>query len=413
MHIDGDMTVGVFYCHGGSKFLAFDIDDVIDVKVRGIICTLERIGIAKQDIHVEFSGNKGYHVWLFIDGTLPIQRLVQFGKWVIGQMGEYRDRIELRPESEKGKGVKLPFALHLATGQRSHWVDHELNPIKDQIGYFLGIEPMHKDTFAQIIDNALQIADVRTLERRRPDTVDRILAEAERELGHIKPPVKRDSTLHKYAERLIKQGLTDDDLAKGHGRHYAQFFVACHYKELGYTEQQVIELVTEWALEQKRRGMAEATESFIRRDVARNVRQIFKHDLGLYDSAGRPFEVYKSDVIFASQFRNSTARKVLWAMIIWMRIYANDDGTFWMSQRTVQEMTGLSFATVNKWIRRLRDNGVIEIVKEGSYGKRHATVYRIPGLMNNDTDDHGVLITGNSYQDIFDQSYTLALSLVS
>ncbi|MBU9711369.1 TOTE conflict system archaeo-eukaryotic primase domain-containing protein [Evansella tamaricis] len=94
-HIEGDRTIGCFYCGKGSKFLCFDIDDKEPIKTLGIISTLKRIGFPKEHIHVEDSGNKGYHVWLFFDDTLPIEKLVSFGKWVISQLGEYQDGVEL------------------------------------------------------------------------------------------------------------------------------------------------------------------------------------------------------------------------------------------------------------------------------------------------------------------------------
>jgi hypothetical protein len=367
---------------------------------------LRKIGICNDDIHVEFSGSKGYHVWLLIDDTLPIKRLVAFGKWVISQMGDYSDKIELRPESISGKGIRLPMGLHQGSGKWSRWVDHQLQPFADQD--FLSIQPMQKDTLNNIITDALTIREVRTLERRPIGDVDDWLEEADRQLGHIKPPIRHNSALRKYAERLIKSGISEDDLAQGHGRHYAQFFVACLFKENGYDQSDVIEMTTQWALRERASGRSDSNESTIRRDIKKNVRQIFKYDLGLYDSQGRPFEVFKSDVMFTQQFFRANVRRVLWALVIYYRIYGKEDGTFWIAWSDIQLMIGAGPNTVQKYLKMLIDDGTVELVETGKWngGKGKASVYRIPALKDSG-EDEGELVMANTYVELFNNTYSL------
>jgi hypothetical protein len=91
-HFSGDRTVGIFYGgKGGTKFLVFDVDAEGDssaqyIRVNGILSALVRAGIDPTDIHVMFSGLKGYHVQLFFEDMLPINSVVAFGRAILAQL---------------------------------------------------------------------------------------------------------------------------------------------------------------------------------------------------------------------------------------------------------------------------------------------------------------------------------------
>lgn len=88
-HLCGKKTIGIFYCKGASKFLCFDIDDKDELKPRLLISALKEAGIREEDIHLESSGMKGWHIWLFFSQPIQIARLVHFGKLMLERIGAY------------------------------------------------------------------------------------------------------------------------------------------------------------------------------------------------------------------------------------------------------------------------------------------------------------------------------------
>ncbi len=403
-HINGKRTIGCFYCNGGTKFMVFDIDEVDDVRAPAIITILKRLGIKDYDIHLESSGNKGFHIWLFFDQTLPIKKIVDFGHWVISQLGEYASKIELRPESIKGKGIKLPLGIHKKTKKKTVFLNHNRTKIRDQTKYFLNIKPMPKDDFMKLIDVALTYKDVRTLERLPPESTSKRLTNANEELKDIKIPINQKSSIKKLAMRLITEGISQKDINEGNGRHSLQFYVALHYKDEGYSKDEVIQLVTDWALIQKQNGMAESSEDHIKRDVYKDVTHIFKYDKGIYDSRGRPFELYESDVLYASQFKNASARKIMLALLIWGRIY-HKNGVFFIDMRTLEEISGITKKTICKYIYAFDKDGAITILEKGSYGQHKSNEYYISQLVIQDNKINGVEVA--SINDVFQYTYKL------
>lgn len=115
-HLRGKTPV-IVHAKDISKFLCFDVDSKMDNQAEGFeqakqvtkqLITCLKLYIAENDIHVEDSA-KGFHVWVFFDNLIPIPDLLLFAKYVTSfNANNELVHIELRPESEVGKGVKLP-----------------------------------------------------------------------------------------------------------------------------------------------------------------------------------------------------------------------------------------------------------------------------------------------------------------
>ncbi|EFU43854.1 hypothetical protein PVOR_01545 [Paenibacillus vortex V453] len=97
-HLDGERTVGCFYIGKASKFLCFDIDENNPSIPLQLLQLLKDAGFKSEELHVENSGLKGWHIWLFFEKPVPISRLVTFGRYYIKELGSMGTKIELRPE---------------------------------------------------------------------------------------------------------------------------------------------------------------------------------------------------------------------------------------------------------------------------------------------------------------------------
>lgn len=69
--------------------------------VKAIISQLEDYDVKTEDIHVMFSGCKGYHIQLFFNSPVPIKRVATFGKKIVSNLGELGKGVELRPENTR------------------------------------------------------------------------------------------------------------------------------------------------------------------------------------------------------------------------------------------------------------------------------------------------------------------------
>ena len=73
---------------------------------------------------LEFSGRKGYHVWIFFEPTIQAEYAQKLVKARLNRIGSNRHEVfpkqtELNASRKFGNLVKLPLALHRVSGKRS------------------------------------------------------------------------------------------------------------------------------------------------------------------------------------------------------------------------------------------------------------------------------------------------------
>lgn len=124
-HLDGVHTVGTYVVRGDqARTLVFDLDEPDEDKAQAIIAELERLGIARQHIGLEWSGNKGYHVWVPLTSWVSAATLRHIGLVVRAAVGI--PKLEVNPKQahvqDLGNLVKMPGGVHRATGERSYFI---------------------------------------------------------------------------------------------------------------------------------------------------------------------------------------------------------------------------------------------------------------------------------------------------
>ncbi|PWK07048.1 TOTE conflict system archaeo-eukaryotic primase domain-containing protein [Tumebacillus permanentifrigoris] len=300
-HFEAKRTLGIFYARGGTPFLFFDVDAKGDpvgqeVRVKGIMTALLKAGILQENIHVMFSGNKGYHVQLFFDNLLPINSVAAFGRVIIDKLNHYRSGVELRPESTKGRGVKLPLALHQATGAFATYVDpYMLEMVEDSEDYFLNIQPMPTEQMRAAINLTLEEEKLNRAEPQPLESTNTRLERAKREFADMPIPTGQSSGLREKAEKLLRDGLQEIGT-----RHDSQFLLALHFKGLGFPLESAINEVSDWMESQRDRGMTnEDGLDYLLSEVKRHVTLVYDNTayVGLYDNRGRPPEMTSEDAI--------------------------------------------------------------------------------------------------------------------
>lgn len=336
-HLNGDYTLGIKLGSSGlTKFLCFDVD-IIDVEDRiwttkELIDTLHSYyGIPMKDIHVWYSGFKGYHVDLYFDDLIKEQKLNNFYYEVLTQMGETIHRIEKRPTS--GLGVKLPLA----------------------IDYFLAIEPLSLSEFQENILNDCITMDKKQLKNKKKEKSKKIGNRIKKDNNHI---------VYDY----VKNTLSDGYLSESSSRNYFTFHASCFLKYQGNDMESTYEIIfgivkttfqnseTRIFLDQK--WSLQSLEN----ETKRIVKNVYVGDY--------TFSLKSSDVTFYKQeldailsISKKNLRNLLFSLLYQSKKYSGSDGKFYCTHKSLANMgndsnTGRSA----KNIRLLEGMGFVEVI---------------------------------------------------
>jgi hypothetical protein len=128
-HLKGELTIGL-YCtpNGFSKWLCIDIDNLEKSAVREVQNHARRFHIPYT---TEFSGKKGYHLWVFFDSLYP-NRIARALASVFSFNHEIFPKQDRITPGKLGNLVKAPLGIHQGTGKRCLFLNHDLNPEQDQ-----------------------------------------------------------------------------------------------------------------------------------------------------------------------------------------------------------------------------------------------------------------------------------------
>lgn len=145
-HLKGDLTVGTYLIRDEDKaktlVLDFDSGDAALEEAKKVQSVLiDDLGIPARSIGLEFSGNKGYHLWIVASAPLPAAWFRRMGKAALTIAGV---KAEVYPKQDSAQGrlgnlVKLPHGVHRVTGK-----------VNEMIGAFP--QPAGQSVFKKIVD---------------------------------------------------------------------------------------------------------------------------------------------------------------------------------------------------------------------------------------------------------------------
>ena len=149
-HLKGEITLGAYTTFQNSCiFAVWDID--INKEVYSVYSSPEDAfqhfktniseinqqfdSLIKYPHYFEFSGRKGCHVWIFFENPTDSRTVYDYLHHIHNQVNYDEDtfHVEMFPKqpytSGDGNLIKLPLAIHRATGQRSFWCDADFNRV--------------------------------------------------------------------------------------------------------------------------------------------------------------------------------------------------------------------------------------------------------------------------------------------
>jgi hypothetical protein len=130
--LDIDLVKSV---HSRSTFKVDDWLPMLQKQTRNAKALLSKEEI---DSYVEFSGFKGYHIWIFYDASVDAAKVRRWMRDVFDDMPRVDDRIawEIFPKQDKingdglGSYVKPPLQIHKKSGKFSYFVDDDFNKLE-------------------------------------------------------------------------------------------------------------------------------------------------------------------------------------------------------------------------------------------------------------------------------------------
>lgn len=361
-HLVHGNTIGVKLGKGGlTKFFTFDVDIMDETDRR--LTTLSLVnklrnyyGIPLKDIHVWYSGLKGYHVDLYFDNVISEKELEPFYYEVLHELRETPKRIERRPTT--GMGVKLPLGVHLTTGNSCYYVDNQtLEPLSED--YFLNIVPQSLEEFKENILDGVE-------EKYSSITIKKIHTQTNNTEFQANGKGKE-------IQHNVINILNAGHLLKSNSRNDFTFNASRVLKNQGHTSEDAFDIIIK-VLENtfnnvETRGYLDSkwTMSTLASETKRVVQLVYEKDYGMSLKAKEiTFHQQEMDKIMNIKVRH--LRKLLFSLVRVSKMYAKDNGEFFVTHEQLGEMGNDKNAGRSiKNIRELERMGFIEIVQSGHY----------------------------------------------
>jgi len=183
-HLSGKRTLGVYQLADDDtvKWLCLDVDinkgndstadvliNLVQNHTKALAKVLKHLGIP---FLVEFSGNRGYHLWIFFEEPVKAKLAMSLGRYISSQVEPPNTlHVEVFPKQTSqgtyGNLVKLPMGIHQKTGNPCEFVSNQFKPLKDQWSALVNVELYTLEELdACIYDNEIPIIDVSRLEVR-------------------------------------------------------------------------------------------------------------------------------------------------------------------------------------------------------------------------------------------------------
>lgn len=128
-HLQGSKTIGLYSSPDSTtKWLCIDIDTLDQAELRKVKKRVSQLGIP---FLTEFSGKKGYHIWIFFNKPYP-NRIARTLGQEIGPSHEIFPKQDHIEPSKLGNLVKAPLGTHQVTNNWCYFLDGNLKPETNQ-----------------------------------------------------------------------------------------------------------------------------------------------------------------------------------------------------------------------------------------------------------------------------------------
>lgn len=358
-HLKEKHTLVVFSGKEVSKFLCFDID-VKDKSIAKwvtykIINRLIILGFNKSDIHVATSGNKGYHLFLFVQNGTSIDNFKMIYDIVLKEEELYKfehGQVEYRPTNTQGVKIELSRNFKNSTNDNMCWfVDTDSLEAIPKKEHILSINPIPKVEFLNVLE---------LIKEEHTEEVD-----VKQEMSLIEKLQEPHShKLHKQENETIERAmeLLTTGLTMSGTRHNSILLLAKYFRYMGLEVDECINHLTEWMNKQNKKFYSSAIDQALS-EVVRVSNIVYDKGYTL-TTQYEQIKIYKSEMEKISEIRNENLRLIMYSMLIHSKRYAMQNGVFYMSYKQIGEMVGLSCEkNILKAVDKLIESGYVTVIE--------------------------------------------------
>jgi len=141
-HLEGRKTIGIYSAPPGmTRWMVFDFDSMDLGPVKKLQAFLNNQGVP---VCLEFSGKKGYHLWIFLNGLAPNWKIRDVARRAAEESGI--SEVEVFPAQDKvskehpGSLIKLPMGKHQATGRWCLFTGDDGKPYPNQYDFLSKVQ---------------------------------------------------------------------------------------------------------------------------------------------------------------------------------------------------------------------------------------------------------------------------------
>jgi hypothetical protein len=211
-HLQGSKTIGLYSSPDSTtKWLCIDIDTLDETELGKVQERVSQLGIPCL---TEFSGKKGFHIWVFFDKPYPNEIARTIGSYIAAghEIFPKQDHIET---GKLGNLVKAPLGIHQVTGNWCHFLDGNLKPEEDQYAVLAEVKMIDPRQFLR-----QQLPKIwEEIHQRETSSIKR-----QKNVQVIFVPVMKDCV-----QNAILQGAGQGE------RNQIGYIIACELRRLGIT----------------------------------------------------------------------------------------------------------------------------------------------------------------------------------
>lgn len=416
-HVQGKATYGVFAGAELSKFLCFDVDygnwEASEIWVKRIINSLKRHGIKKEQIHVSFSGKKGFHVDLFFDKALQVKTLQLFYEHVVSDIDGDIHKIEFRPTSTQG--VKLPLGIHQDTQTQCYFVNYDTFDIVDYLSDKRSIEYLKQaktnridaHRFIEVCKKLKPTLNTIAVEHKHTGQAEKLISKAQNNI---------DKTFQSVSDKLTycKHLLATRQLMYSGSRHNATLLIAQYIKEQGTERDAAVNEVKAFIEEAYRNDRSkfseETTLGYAVAEAERLTSLVYEREYSLYNTGRKEWELYESEMTYILEKVNTMSEKrkqpfiqLLFAFLMESKKHAtkSNDYVFYTTYKQLAKYgCDSNEGRIKKQIVKLVELGVLEIAKVTErIGTKNTPYYYKVHIPKEASDNNKLVITSESVKE--------------
>lgn len=381
---------------GLTKFIAFDVDVANDLQraesiAIDIVQTLhEHYNIDYDDIHVDFSGKKGYHITLFFNKVLQYNDLLPFYSEVLERIGVTKSEVEFRCST--GQGMKLPLGINQQTKAFMCFciADVEAGTLtklnkEDSYEYFLNIKQIDLIEFRDsVLNNIKDVKSNNDKDKKEKDKkVATIISEAQAiEYQSIIDDLNLAGKTAKEIENDIKEIININRLKYSGTRHKVTLLLAIFFRSQGYEQDETTGFINSILLNtyENYRTLisADTSKEFMLKEVVRLVKLTYGKGYQLHNNY-KQIRIYKSEIETILSLEKLHHKKLAFSLLIQSKKYANKKSLlgqkvdFYTAYSTLEKMGNTKNRTrLLSYLLELEQMNLIEIVERNELDKERS-----------------------------------------